>query len=73
MNTWVVQQPDGGPITDLLSFYTLPSTVIGNETYNELKVGPVHLGTLKEQCALHTSCLILLHDTTMCLPACPVI
>ncbi len=26
----------GGIITDLLSFYTLPSTVIGNEKYDTL-------------------------------------
>ncbi|GAB4819366.1 hypothetical protein N2152v2_006412 [Parachlorella kessleri] len=36
VNTWVVEGA-GGAITDLLSFYTLPSTVIGNETYSELK------------------------------------
>lgn len=44
---WLVMRPEvvfsyvvegkGGVITDLLSFYTLPSTVIGHETYNSLK------------------------------------
>ena len=27
----------GGVLTDLLSFYTLPSSVIGNDKYDELK------------------------------------
>lgn len=44
---WLVHRPDvvfayvvearGGGITDLLSFYTLPSTVIGHDQYDNLK------------------------------------
>ena len=37
IHSYVVEGP-GGRITDLLSFYTLPSSVIGNEQYNSLKV-----------------------------------
>lgn len=37
MHTYVVEAPDGR-LTDLLSFYTLPSSVIGNEQYDNLKV-----------------------------------
>jgi glycylpeptide N-tetradecanoyltransferase len=37
INTWVVEGA-GGAITDLLSFYTLPSTILGHDTYNELTV-----------------------------------
>jgi glycylpeptide N-tetradecanoyltransferase len=42
--TYVVEGA-GGAITDFFSFYTLPSTVIGNDTYNSLKVGlaPAHI------------------------------
>lgn len=38
VHSYVVEGP-GGRITDLLSFYTLPSSVIGNDQYNSLKVG----------------------------------
>lgn len=38
MHSYVVEGP-GGRITDLLSFYTLPSSVIGNDQYDSLKVG----------------------------------
>ncbi|PSC70746.1 Glycylpeptide N-tetradecanoyltransferase 1 [Micractinium conductrix] len=34
--SYVVEGP-GGKLTDLLSFYTLPSSVIGNEQYDSLK------------------------------------
>ena len=37
VHTYVVEAADGR-ITDLLSFYTLPSSVIGNEQYDSLKV-----------------------------------
>ncbi|EFN55805.1 hypothetical protein CHLNCDRAFT_48776 [Chlorella variabilis] len=36
VHTYVVEAPDGR-LTDLLSFYTLPSSVIGNEQYDNLK------------------------------------
>lgn len=36
--SYVVEGP-GGRLTDLLSFYTLPSSVIGNDQYSSLKVG----------------------------------
>lgn len=32
-----VVENDSGDVTDLLSFYTLPSTIIGNDQYQELK------------------------------------
>ena len=32
-----VVEDDSGAVTDFLSFYTLPSTIIGNEQYKELK------------------------------------
>eukprot|EP01130_Rhizamoeba_saxonica_P001412 TRINITY_DN11272_c0_g1_i1.p1 TRINITY_DN11272_c0_g1~~TRINITY_DN11272_c0_g1_i1.p1 ORF type:complete len:404 (+),score=88.77 TRINITY_DN11272_c0_g1_i1:38-1213(+) len=35
--TYVVEDPETGRITDFLSFYTLPSTIIGNDKYNTLK------------------------------------
>lgn len=37
--SYVVESPETGKITDLLSFYTLPSSIIGNDQYNLLKVG----------------------------------
>jgi hypothetical protein len=37
VHSYVVEGPDGA-ITDLLSFYTLPSSVIGNDQYDSLKV-----------------------------------
>lgn len=36
VHSYVVEGP-GGRITDLLSFYTLPSSVIGNDQYDSLK------------------------------------
>ncbi len=35
VRSWVVEGA-GGAITDLCSFYHLPSTIIGNEKYNKL-------------------------------------
>ncbi len=37
VNTFVADQ--GGRVSDLISFYTLPSTVLGNAEYDSLKVG----------------------------------
>ncbi len=45
MNSYVVQGSDGA-ITDMLSFYTLPSTVIGHNTYMTLKVGSVTMQSI---------------------------
>lgn len=35
--SYVVESPFSGEITDLFSFYTLPSTIIGNAEYNSLR------------------------------------
>jgi glycylpeptide N-tetradecanoyltransferase len=37
INTFVIPDPKTKEVTDLLSFYTLPSTIIGNATYKTLK------------------------------------
>ncbi len=37
VNSYVVENPDSHEITDFCSFYTLPSTIIGNENYSLLK------------------------------------
>eukprot|EP00245_Coleochaete_scutata_P016660 TRINITY_DN7866_c0_g2_i1.p1 TRINITY_DN7866_c0_g2~~TRINITY_DN7866_c0_g2_i1.p1 ORF type:complete len:182 (-),score=36.24 TRINITY_DN7866_c0_g2_i1:328-873(-) len=37
VNSYVVQDPNTMEVTDVCSFYTLPSTIIGNATYNTLK------------------------------------
>jgi glycylpeptide N-tetradecanoyltransferase len=37
VNTYVVEDPETHEITDMCSFYTLPSTIIGHERYNNLK------------------------------------
>lgn len=37
INSFVVENPESHEITDFSSFYTLPSTIIGNETYSLLK------------------------------------
>lgn len=37
INTYVVEDPETKEVTDMLSFYTLPSTIIGNKKYNMLK------------------------------------
>lgn len=37
INSYVVEDPVTHEITDLASFYTLPSTILGNTTYNTLK------------------------------------
>lgn len=37
VNTYVVEDPETHKVTDMLSFYTLPSTIIGNKSYNMLK------------------------------------
>jgi len=37
INSYVIEDPKTGQITDLTSFYTLPSTIIGNANYNLLK------------------------------------
>jgi hypothetical protein len=37
IHSYVVEGPDNS-ITDMLSFYTLPSSVIGNDQYDSLKV-----------------------------------
>ena len=54
----------GGEITDLLSFYTLPSTVLGNDKYNTLKAAfqyyTVPGATPLQQ--LMTDALILAHN-----------
>lgn len=35
--SYVVESPETGRVTDLLSFYTLPSSIIGNDQYDLLK------------------------------------
>lgn len=42
VHSYVVEGPDG-KLTDLLSFYTLPSSIIGNDQYDSLKVGAMHV------------------------------
>jgi len=37
VNSYVVEDPSTKKITDLISFYTLPSTIIGNKQYSLLK------------------------------------
>jgi len=37
VNTYVVEDPGSHKITDMISFYTLPSTIIGNTQYKTLK------------------------------------
>jgi len=37
IDSFVVEDPETHEVTDLLSFYTLPSTIIGNKKYNMLK------------------------------------
>ncbi|EFJ15161.1 hypothetical protein SELMODRAFT_234338 [Selaginella moellendorffii] len=37
VNSYVVENPESREVTDFASFYTLPSTVIGNEQYSVLK------------------------------------
>ena len=37
-----------GKLTDMLSFYTLPSTVIGNPTYKTLKAAFMYYTVAKE-------------------------
>lgn len=39
MHTYVVERAGTGELTDLLSFYTLPSTVINHKTHTSLTVG----------------------------------
>jgi glycylpeptide N-tetradecanoyltransferase len=36
IHTYVVENPDSHKITDMLSFYALPSTIIGNAKYSKL-------------------------------------
>ena len=38
----------GGIITDLVSYYTLPSSVIGNDKYNSLKAAFMYYTVAKE-------------------------
>jgi len=37
VNSYIVEDPETKEITDLCSFYTLPSTIIGHEKYDTLK------------------------------------
>jgi len=37
INTFVVEDPSTHKVTDLVSFYSLPSTIIGNKTYSTLR------------------------------------
>jgi len=37
INSYVVEDKSAGKVTDFLSFYSLPSTIIGNETYKTLR------------------------------------
>eukprot|EP00897_Mesotaenium_endlicherianum_P009862 jgi/Mesen1/8904/ME000537S08297 len=37
VDCYVVENPGSHEVTDLCSFYTLPSTIIGNETHSKLK------------------------------------
>lgn len=37
INSYVVEEKGSGKITDFLSFYSLPSTIIGNPTYKTLR------------------------------------
>jgi len=37
VNTYIIEDPSTHEVTDLISFYTLPSTIIGNQTYKTLK------------------------------------
>jgi len=37
INTFVIESPQTHNVTDMLSFYTLPSTIIGNDKYKSLK------------------------------------
>jgi len=37
VNTYVIESPTTHEVTDIVSFYTLPSTIIGNATYKTLK------------------------------------
>jgi hypothetical protein len=46
--SYVVESPADGNITDLLSFYTLPSSVIGNDQYDSLKV---RVGWFRGRCS----------------------
>lgn len=63
VHSYVVEAPDGR-LTDLLSFYTLPSSVIGNEQYDSLKVrGRARLLVAAE------SCCCSWHRLPACLPA----
>ncbi|KAL4433450.1 hypothetical protein ABPG77_010303 [Micractinium sp. CCAP 211/92] len=63
--SYVVESPETGKITDLLSFYTLPSSIIGNDQYNLLKAAymfyTVPGGTPLQQ--LMNDALILAHST----------
>jgi glycylpeptide N-tetradecanoyltransferase len=56
---------DSGKITDLLSYYTLPSTVIGNNQYNTLKAAFMYYTFTTREGALPsliTDGLILAHS-----------
>jgi len=37
INAYCVEDPETHKITDLVSFYTLPSSILGNKTHNTLK------------------------------------
>ncbi|MCO5558057.1 hypothetical protein L7F22_011632 [Adiantum nelumboides] len=37
ISSFVVEDPDSREITDFCSFYTLPSTILGNKNYSDLK------------------------------------
>ncbi|KAI5071508.1 hypothetical protein GOP47_0013759 [Adiantum capillus-veneris] len=37
ISSYVVEDPDSREITDFCSFYTLPSTILGNKNYSDLK------------------------------------
>ncbi|GBG75737.1 hypothetical protein CBR_g20984 [Chara braunii] len=48
VNSYVVEDPKTKQITDMCSFYTLPSTVIGNENYKVLKAAYSYYNVAKK-------------------------
>ena len=61
ISCYVVENPSTGEITDLTSYYTLPSTVIGNDKHKLLKAAYsfYHVATSVESTALINDALIL--------------
>ena len=61
INTFVVEDPKSKQITDMCSFYTLPSTIIGNPKYSTLKAAYsfYNVATSVDLVRLMTDALIL--------------